>query len=136
ALSGYRNRLGDCSLSDAKRTSVIRWLMSANDPKRTFRRQNPREETWRSLRSDRSDSKLRRLPPDNSLRAGSSGLLHHVKPRFLVIAQRSVEIIQRGADGIDGLDHRIEPLGNRVQPICGILRCLRWTGFFQLSCRL
>jgi poly(3-hydroxybutyrate) depolymerase len=35
ALSGHGNRLGECLLSEAKRTSLFRSLMSANDPKRT-----------------------------------------------------------------------------------------------------
>src|SRR6187431_1495056 len=35
ALSGHGNRLGECPLAEAKRTSPIRSLMSANDPKRT-----------------------------------------------------------------------------------------------------
>jgi hypothetical protein len=36
ALSGHGNGLGECPLSEAKRTSLIRSLMSANDPKRTL----------------------------------------------------------------------------------------------------
>ncbi len=32
AHTGHANRPGECLLSEAKRTSVIRLLMSANDP--------------------------------------------------------------------------------------------------------
>ena len=35
ALSGHHTRTYECPLSGVKRTSLIGWPMSANDPKRT-----------------------------------------------------------------------------------------------------